>query len=229
MRTGLRRTSWIAASGAGALALVALGYATMTWIRFGRPRNDGSGDVMLDRFMPRYDVVERHDVRVAAPAAATWSAARVMDLERSRLVRAIFRGRELLMGSEHAPEPPPAGPLLEQVLELGWGVLAEEPGREIVVGAVTQPWKADVRFRSLPPAEFAAFDEPGYVKIAWTLAVDSLGPTSSTFRTETRAVATDPESRRRFRRYWVMVSPGISLIRRESLRQVKAEAEAPRR
>jgi hypothetical protein len=45
------------------------------------------------------------------------------------------------------------------------------------------------------------------------------------FRTETRALATDPESRARFRRYWTLVSPGIVLIRWEMLRLVKREAE----
>ena len=55
---------------------------------------------------------------------------------------------------------------------MGWGVLAEIPGREIVMGAVTQPWEADVVFRPLPSAEFAAFAEPGFVKIVWTLRAD---------------------------------------------------------
>jgi hypothetical protein len=104
-------------------------------------------------------------------------------------------------------------------------VLAQEPGREIVLGAVTQPWKADVSFRGLPPDEFAAFDTPGFAKIAWTIRVDRLGPASSRFYTETRVATTDAEARRRFRRYWTMVSPGVRLIRREILRLVRADAE----
>jgi hypothetical protein len=93
------------------------------------------------------------------------------------------------------------------------------------MGAVTQPWKADVQFRGLPPEEFATFHEPGYAKIGWTLAVDPDGPTGSVFRTETRVTTTDLDSRRRFRRYWSLVSPGILLIRREMLRLVRQEAE----
>ena len=79
-------------------------------------------------------------------------------------------------------------------------MLAEIPGREIVMGAVTQPWMANVVFRALPPDEFASFHEPDYVKIVWTLRADPRGPSESTFRTETRAVATDPGPRARFRR-----------------------------
>jgi hypothetical protein len=74
-------------------------------------------------------------------------------------------------------------------------------------------------------AQFAAFDEPGYVKIVYTLAADPLGPNRSSFVTRTRVVTTDPESRRRFRRYWAPMSTGIILIRYLSLPMVKREAE----
>ena len=115
--------------------------------------------------------------------------------------------------------------LLAETLAIGWGVLAEVPDREIVVGAVTQPWEPVVTFHSLPPEEFAAFDEPGYAKIVWTLAADPLGPNESMFITRTRVATTDSMARERFRRYWAAFSPGILIIRFEGLRLVKAEAQ----
>ena len=81
-------------------------------------------------------------------------------------------------------------------------------------------------FHGVPPDEFAAFDEPGYVKIVWTLRADPISATESVFRTETRATTTDPAARRAFRRYWSLASPGIFLIRRMMLRPLKAEAES---
>ena len=104
-------------------------------------------------------------------------------------------------------------------------MLAEVPDREVVVGAVTRPWEANVTFRALPADRFAAFSEPGYVKIAWTLRAESIGATDSIFRTETRAVATDPTARARFRWYWAFLSPGIILIRWAILQPLKSEAE----
>jgi hypothetical protein len=80
----------------------------------------------------------------------------------------------------------------------------------------------------LSPDEFAGFDEPGYVKIAWTLRADPVGIDRSVFRTETRAIATDAVARKRFRRYWALVSPGIVLIRVALLPAVKAAAERRR-
>lgn len=184
----------------------------------------GGPDALLDRFMPAYDVVERHGIRVAAPPALTLTAACEQDLFHIPLVRAIFRAREILLGATPDDRPRPRG-LLAATLALGWGVLAEVPEREIVVGAVTKPWEPNPAFRALPPADFAAFAEPGFVKIAWTLRADPLDGDASLFRTETRAIATDPIARARFRRYWALVSPGIALIRRLSLRPLRRDAE----
>ena len=82
-----------------------------------------------------------------------------------------------------------------------------------------------MKFRALPPDEFAAFNAPGFAKIAWTIRAEPTGPETSRFYTETRVATTDAEARKRFRRYWTMVSPGVRLIRRESLRLVRADAE----
>ena len=180
---------------------------------------------LLDRFLPHYDVVERHRVRIDAPAEVTISAARDMDLMQSRLARAIFRGREIITGAQPVDQSARAPYLVEMLKSLGWGVLAEVPGREIVLGAVTKPWEADVVFRAIPAPQFAAFDEPGYVKIAFTLRADPVGANASIFRTETRALGTDALARRKFGRYWSWASYGIRLIRRSILAPLKADAE----
>ena len=214
--------------GVGALGVAAGAYgayAAATYLRYGRTRaNADAIDPMLDRFMPMYDVVERHRVRVDAPAEVTLAAAREMDLFQTPLVRAIFKARQLVLGSTADDQVRPRG-LLASVESLGWTVLAEEPGREIVVGAVTQPWEPNPTFRPVPADAFAGFAEPNYVKIIWNLRADPLETTASVFRTETRAVATDVEARAKFRTYWAFLSPGISLIRRASLQPLRAEAE----
>jgi hypothetical protein len=168
--------------------------------------------------------VERHQVRVAAPAAVTLDAAREVDLQASPVVRAIFRAREIILGATPVDRRPPRG-FLAEMQSLGWRVLADVPGREVVAGAVTRPWEANVTFRALPPDQFAAFNEAGYVKIAWTIRADPITATESLFVTETRAVATDPTARSRFRRYWSFLSPGIIAIRWALLGPVKEEAE----
>jgi len=90
---------------------------------------------------------------------------------------------------------------------------------------VTKPWEPNPVFRHLRPDDFGPFAEADYVKIAWTLRADPAGDGRSIMRSETRAVATDVAARAKFRRYWSLVSPGVSLIRHAMLGPIKAEAE----
>ena len=223
----LRATALWTAGGVSLLGAGYLALAAAAWSRYGRiiPAPSDESDDLLDRFMPHYEVVERHRIGVAAPAAITLQAAKNGTLDESLLVRSIFRARELLLGASPAATTPQSG-LLAQMTAIGWRVLAEVPDREVVVGAVTQPWMPNVVFRGIPPEEFRAFREPGYVKIVWNLRVDQVTETLSVFRTETRVVTTDDEARSKFRWYWARFSPGITLIRRAMLPAVKRDAEA---
>ncbi len=220
-RTLSRRLAWMSA---GATVAFGLGHVGNIWFRYGRAKVEPGAEPQLDRFLPACDVRERHTIRVAAPVEDTWVATLALDLQQSRLVRAIFRARELLMGAAPVGEVEPQ-PLLRWARALGWGDLAEEPGRQVVLGGVTRPWEANPVFRALPPDEFADFAEPRYVKIAWTFSAEPLGSEASRAATETRVAGTDAYARRRFRPYWTLASPGIVLIRRQGLRLVKAGAE----
>jgi hypothetical protein len=227
MHQRAKRLAWWSA---GALGLAAGVYAVLVavaWRHYGqaaRPQDD-ERDPTLDQFMPLYDVAERHHVHVAAPPAVTLAAAVTANLWQSAIVRAIFKTRELVLGASAAPEAAPHG-LLAYMQSIGWRVLAQEHGREVVMGAITQPWAANVTFRGLAPEAFKAFREPGYVKIAWTLRADRVANCSGTlFFTETRVLATDPDARARFRWYWARFSPGIVVIRKLLLRQVRKVAE----
>ena len=210
-----------------AVAAAAYGaYVGIAWCRYGKvtPPAADEEDPLLNRFLPAYEIVERHRIRVEAPAAVTLAVARDSDLQASPLVRTIFRAREIMLGATPGERRSPRG-LLAEMQSIGWGVLADVPGREIVMGAVTKPWEANVTFRGLPPDQFAAFNEGGYVKIAWTIRADPITASESVFRTETRAIATDPNARAKFRRYWSFLSPGIIVIRWALLGPVKKEAE----
>jgi hypothetical protein len=148
-----------AATASGAAAYGA--YVAAAWLRYGRPRRASAeeADSLLDRFMPEYDVVERRSIQINAPAEVALRAACRLDLEGSCLVRAIFKGRELLLGARSDAKPLPRG-LLAKTKALGWCPLAEVLDREIVMGAATEPWAANPVFRPLAPEDFAAFRDP---------------------------------------------------------------------
>jgi hypothetical protein len=222
----LKNTRRGAAIGAG---LAAVGYGALVvlnYVRYGKSKAPRvASNWLLDRFIPQPEAVEHHSIAINAPPDVVLATAKEMELLSSPIVRAIIKTREVMMGGAPDPRHHPTQ-LMAQMQSIGWVVLAECPDREIAFGAVTQPWETAPVFRSIPAGQFAAFDEPGYVKIAWTLRADPLtGNDCSLFQTETRASATDPESRKRFRTYWSFVAPGVELIRIAMLRPLKRQAE----
>lgn len=200
-------------------------YAVICWSRYGRagPAERHVEDP-LNTFISDPEIDERHETRVRAPAALTMKTLRELDVNRSPFVWLIFNLRTLptrLRGGSVRWE---YRGFVDQMLAIGWGVLADVPDRLFIAGAVTQPWEGEVQFRPVPPGEFAALDEPGYVKIVWTLEADELpSGRESIARLRTRVKTTDPCSRRRFRRYWAIFSPGIIIIRYEMLRLARRE------
>src|SRR5690349_7353354 len=88
----------------GGLAVAAAAYgglAAYAWRRYGRPPgpDPAEADALLDRFMPRYDVVERQHIRVQAPADIVLAAACDQDIQGPAIARAVFKGGELFMGA----------------------------------------------------------------------------------------------------------------------------------
>ena len=131
------------------------------------------------------------------------------------------------LATAHVALPPDFRPqgIVAETMALGWGILVERPQRELVMGAVTQPWVADVKFRAMPPAQFATFAGPDLVKIAWTLEVEPINAELTRFRTQTRVLATDDGARKKFRRYWRLTGAGIVLIRWLVNRAIRRESE----
>jgi hypothetical protein len=165
---------------------------------------------LLDEVLPGWHVRERHTIEIDAPPELVFAAVREATFAEMPLARALFRLRGLRAAA--------ARPLFEQ-LPRAFVVLAEEPGRELVVGGIGQPWK--LLGGRAPRADFARFDEPGFAKMAMNFRLDG-----STLWTETRVWLTDAPSRRRFLAYWLAVRPGSGLIRRSWLRAIKRRAEA---
>jgi hypothetical protein len=178
----------------------------------------------LERFMPHPDVRERFEVVVRAPAELVMAVASGFDMQSLPIVKAIFRLRERLL---RAGSPAPRSPqgILAETRALGWGLLEEQPGRLVICGARCQPWLPNVRFSAIAPDDFAAYAEPGQVKIVWTLEATEIGPALTRFAQETRVVATDEPARILFRRYWRWARFGIISIRLLMLPAVRREAE----
>ncbi|HET7278119.1 MAG TPA: hypothetical protein VFJ22_08570 [Dermatophilaceae bacterium] len=188
----------------------------------------------MDQFLPRYDLAVVHADVLRAPPAQCYAAASELDLFHAPLVRTLLGIRALPQrvvgtlrgrGKTTTLETSRRTFRLKDMLDLGWIMLGETPGVEMVLGQVSRPWKAVAAATRAPatPEQFTSFDEPGFARIATSLRIDPYGNDSSILTMETRVAITDDESRRRFRLYWLLIGPFSSLIRRMALRLLAAE------
>ena len=167
----------------------------------------------LDRDLPQYDVTETHAVIIDADTDRTWQAVRRSDLSRSAVIRVLLQARSLpnrlrraLKGRPTGSGPPAVDPQGHgaRLVHCSWAnrpatrscsALSCNRGRR---SPTTSPRG---RFE---PGRFAAFDTPGYVKVAFNIRVKPYGSGRTLITTETRTAATDPASLRRFARYWLL-------------------------
>ncbi len=174
-------------------------------------------------FIQKPFVRDHHEIEIAAPADLVFFESTRLNLQSLPIIRAIFRTRAWLMRDTLDPPVKPLG-IVAETMVLGWGLLAHTPCRSIVMGAAARPWTRNVTFRTIRPDEFAAFAEPDYVKIVWTLEADPIGPERTRFRTETRVEPTDEAARKKFFWYWMAFGIGIRFIRWNMLRELRRKA-----
>jgi hypothetical protein len=164
----------------------------------------------LDRVLPEWHFRERHARRVDASPERVFAAVREVTLAEM----GVFR----VLGWLRGIRAPADRPFFELALAGGWQVLAEEPGHELVLGTIGQPWR--LRGGERPGGDFVTFDRPGYAKLAIDWCFEG-----GVLSTETRVLLTDAESRRKFRRYWLAIRPWSGLIRHVWLRAIANRAE----
>lgn len=180
---------------------------------------------LLERFLPAYDVSERHEIVVRASPQTTYRIVRELDLGRSipAMVLVVVRGiPHYLMGKAR----PSRHLTLDDLKGLGFIVLAEDPPREIVMGAVGRFWRPDSGLHPVGAEDFTAFAERGFAKAVINFRVEELDEGRTRVITETRVHGTDAGARRRFAVYWKAIAPFSGFIRGRILELVKRAAES---
>ena len=181
--------------------------------------------MLIDRFLPDYEVIEHHAVDVDAPVDEAYRAVKELDLARSPIVLALLFARGLPHLFTGAVKPKRRLGL-DEIVESGFVVLGEDQDRELVLGIVGKFWQLSSGVHRIEPEEFVAFDTPGFAKAAWNFVVSARPGGGSRVETETRVVSTDDDARRQFSRYWWLIGRFSALIRRVMLQNIKREAES---
>jgi hypothetical protein len=192
--------------------------------------SERSAATVLDRLVPSFQAVEGHSATIAASADQVWAALAEVTIGELRLFRLLMGLRVLpgrLRGRPRARFDADE-PLLDWAVRFGFTIVGEEVRRELVVGAIGQPWRlSGGRAMAVAGGEdFAAFDQAGYAKMAANFRLAPIaGGRAIRLSTETRVACTDARSARRFARYWWLIRPASGAIRRSWLVAIKRRAE----
>lgn len=156
--------------------------------------------------LPVYHYRERHSVPVDAPRESALRAAKETRLDEVPVVRGLMRLRGM--------RAIPTGSLWDAMSASSFRAFGDD-----TLVAIGKPWQ--VRGGMRADGEFAAFDEPGFAKMAF-----DVGYADGRLTTETRVLLTSFDARLRFLPYWLLIRPFSGLTRRLWLRAAKRRAEA---
>jgi len=155
----------------------------------------------LDEFMPRWQFVEKHEIRIAAPQREIYWAIRKVTAREIRFfglltaIRCLGRCRE----KESILHAPAEKPIIDVALNSGFIVMVDDFPRELAIGT------------NVAPQTFALMN----------FRIESDGHVT----TETRVFARTEGARRKFAIYWRLIRPGSGIIRRSWLEAIKRRAE----
>lgn len=214
----------------GLLLVLGLATAVLGAMRSDDGTEPGANHMLVDDFLPVYDFNDIHAVRIHAPPEHIFHALKTVkasDLGIGSAVVAGIRSLPHYLTRPHRSSSRPQKPILEQSPESWWVPLAEEEGRELVVGFVGRFWKIrDPEFANIADSqEFLVFDRSGYAKAAINFHIGDMNEGWCRLTTETRILPIDPVARKRFGLYWNVIHPGVAIIRRDLLRAIKRRAE----
>ena len=172
---------------------------------------------LLDDVLSEFDYRIRHSRHVAAPPEWVAEAVNVFQLGRAASLLFKIRGIDL-----------PPGSIRDVATRLGFTILAEQPGVEIVAGTNGQFWALRELDHMEAPRDldaFRTFDRPGWAQGAMSVRIEPRDDGSTALSTETRVRCVDDAARRRFAPYWLLIRVFSGWLRRDFLRRIARIAE----
>src|SRR5687767_4495681 len=119
--------------------------------------------MLIDDFLPDFEVSERHWALVRADAPAAFEAVLELDISRSIPAMAMFAVRGI-------PGLVTGKAILRrrfgfaELTQMGFVQLGEFEPQELLFGLVGRFWRPSGAIQRVPPNEFVDFDRPGYAK-----------------------------------------------------------------
>src|SRR5437870_2148914 len=174
--------------------------------------------------MPDPDQSVTEHTLVAADAVQTYAAIGSAEVSGDRMLGLLGGLTDLadrMGGAEVRPKS------LDELLgpELGFVRLADEPGAGRTVGLVLRYRAFERGIERLDRDGFAAFDEPGHLKVVLTFELQPQEDGRTLLGCDVRVRATDDDTRSTVRATWFAVGAGLGLIARRLLELIRTQAE----
>jgi hypothetical protein len=199
---------------------------------------NGPRAMLIEDALPEFDAVRREHRVVPGRRDDVWDAvcgADFLDAARGNpIVYGLFELRTVAervvtaaQGKRYTEPPVPPSLRLRDMEERGeWVVLGKDAPREIAFGAVGHFWSGETAWEEIDAAGFAAFDRPGYARIACNFSLRPYGSDATLVTYEVRTQATDESARKAFLRYWRPLAPAIGVVLRAQLGVIATTAGA---
>lgn len=183
--------------------------------------------MLIDSFAPKFDANEIHQVVIKAPCDAVYHALWTADIGGSPLIKVLLLLRSLpkLLSRRRRSSSGNQAITLQTMIDSGFGVLAEKPSEEIVLGITGRFWRPTGNVSAFVRSDFDLPVPAGFARGIWNFSVTADPENQTVLRTETRVICGDVASRRKFLAYWLLVRPFSGLIRLIMLRRVRKLAE----
>lgn len=175
---------------------------------------------LIDRVLPYPDFALRHAILIEAPAATVRHAITTTDVSEDALMRILVSLRRL-------PGDGLRGALARKA---GLNIAALTPlvGHEygLAFGLVGRFWHATPEIEPMADlAAFDRFDRRGFAKLVVSFELTALTAQRTMLSTSTHVRCDDARTWLAVGLYWAVIRPGIGLVRRRHLRQIKRNAE----
>lgn len=181
--------------------------------------------MLIESFVPNPDAIETHRIEIDAAPSDVYRALWTTDLGSSSIVRGLMTLRSLpkLLFGARTGRSAPRVVRLQTMIDGGFGKLAEEEGREIVLGVSGRFWRPVDNLLPFREADFHGPVRAGTARAVWNFHVAGTSTGRTMLSTQTRVVCGDAASRLKFRAYWLFVRPFSGWIRIVMLRAVARE------
>ena len=172
--------------------------------------------MLQEKYLPDFHFNEKHSIQISASPGRVSNLMTKLDVSSSWIIRILLTLRGI-------PRKTSFG--IERWKKMGFQILEQQEGREIILGLIGQFWKPSGNIHRFEVNEFVGFKSDQFAKATWNFEIIPMGESRIVVETETRIQCANDNVRKNFGRYWFFIKPFSGLIRMEILKIVKKKAE----